>query len=92
HTQSLNPLPFEPPTQVVWNQGKFKDQFKIEEGVKAAEKFLTASTEEMKMALRAMGKRSLKELSKKDLVSYDELTAKMVGVPFSFEPWEDKSH
>lgn len=90
HTQSLNALPFEPPTQAVWNQGKFKDQFKIEEGVKSAEKFLTASTEEMKMALRAMGKRSLKELSKKDLVSYDELTAKMIGIPFSFEPWEDK--
>ena len=88
HTQSLNALPFEPPTQVVWNQGKFKDQFKIEDGVKSAEKFLTASTEEMKMALRAMGKRSLKELSKKDLVSYDELTAKMIGIPFSFEPWE----
>ncbi|WMX57800.1 FMN-binding glutamate synthase family protein [Peribacillus sp. R9-11] len=90
HNQALKSLPFEPPTQVVWNQGKFKDQFKIEDGVKAAEKFFTASIEEMKTALRAMGKRSLKELSKKDLVSYDELTAKMVGIPFSFEPWEDK--
>ncbi|MGE7766917.1 FMN-binding glutamate synthase family protein [Peribacillus sp. NPDC096540] len=90
HNQALKALPFEPPTQVVWNQGKFKDQFKIEDGVKAAEKFFTASIEEMKMALRAMGKRSLKELSKKDLVSYDELTAKMIGIPFSFEPWEDK--
>ncbi|KQU22291.1 glutamate synthase [Bacillus sp. Leaf13] len=90
HNQALKSLPFEPPTQVVWNQGKFKDQFKIEDGVKAAEKFFTASIEEMKIALRAMGKRSLKELSKKDLVSYDELTAKMVGIPFSFEPWEDK--
>ena len=90
HTQSLNALPFEPPTQAVWNQGKFKDQFKIEDGVKSAEKFLTASAEEMKMALRAMGKRSLKELSKKDLVSYDELTAKMIGIPFTFEAWEDK--
>ncbi|MFE4708699.1 FMN-binding glutamate synthase family protein [Peribacillus simplex] len=89
HSQALNALPFEPPTQVVWNQGKFKDQFKIEDGVKAAEKFFTASIEEMKMALRAMGKHSLKELSKKDLVSYDELTAKMIGIPFSFEPWED---
>jgi glutamate synthase domain-containing protein 2 len=89
HSQALNALPFEPPTQVVWNQGEFKDQFKIEDGVKAAEKFFTASIEEMKMALRAMGKRSLKELSKKDLVSYDELTAKMIGIPFSFVPWED---
>ncbi|MBV7506784.1 FMN-binding glutamate synthase family protein [Bacillus sp. sid0103] len=90
HPQSLNAMPFEPPTQVVWNQGKFKDQFKIEEGVKSAEKFLTASTEEIKMALRAMGKSSLKELSKKDLVSYDELTAKMAGIPYSFKPWENK--
>ncbi|WP_078382009.1 FMN-binding glutamate synthase family protein [Sutcliffiella halmapala] len=90
HSQALNALPFEPPTQVVWNEGKFSDQFNIEDGVKSAEKFLTASIEEMKMALRAMGKRSLKELSKTDLVSYDELTAKMVGVPFSFEAWEDK--
>lgn len=90
HPQSLNALPFEPPTQVIWNQGKYKDQFKIEVGVKSAEKFLTACTEEIKMALRAMGKRSLKELSKKDLVSYDELTAQMVGIPFSFDPWEEK--
>jgi methylamine---glutamate N-methyltransferase subunit C len=90
HTQTLHALPFEPPTQAVWNQGKFKDQFNIEDGVKSAEKFLTSSTEEMKMALRAMGKRSLKELTKKDLVAYDEVTAKMVGIPFSFETWKDK--
>ncbi|MFJ8266523.1 FMN-binding glutamate synthase family protein [Peribacillus asahii] len=89
HNQILNALPFEPPTQVVWNQGKFKDKFKVEEGIKSAEKFLTASTEEMKMALRAMGKRSLQELSKKDLVSYDELTARMIGIPFTFKSWED---
>lgn len=91
HKQTLNSLPFEPPTQSVWNEGKFKDTFKIEDGTKSAEKFLTASTEEIKMALRAMGKKTLKELSKKDLVSYDEMTAKMIGIPFSFEPWEDKS-
>jgi glutamate synthase domain-containing protein 2 len=87
HTQSLHALPFEPPTQAVWYNGKVKDQFKIEDGVKSAEKFLTASTEEMKMALRAMGKRSLQELTTEDIVAYDELTAKMVGIPFSFEPW-----
>ncbi|MBS4214840.1 MULTISPECIES: FMN-binding glutamate synthase family protein [Neobacillus] len=90
HDQVLNALPFEPPTQAIWYDGKFKDQFKTDVGEKTAEKFLTACTEEMKMALRSMGKRSLKELSKKDLVSYDELTARKVGIPFSFRPWEDK--
>jgi methylamine---glutamate N-methyltransferase subunit C len=38
-----------------------------------------------------MGKRSLKELSKNDLVSYDELTAKMIGIPFSFDAWENQN-
>lgn len=88
HSQSLKALPFEPPTQVVWNNGKFKDQFDQQKGAETAEKFLTASTEEMKMALRAMGKRSLNELSRKDLVSYDELTARMIGIPFSFQAYE----
>lgn len=88
HTQSLNVLPFEPPTQAVWYNGKFKDQFKVDDGEKAAEKFLKASVEEINVALRAMGKRSLKELSKKDLVSYDELTAKMIGIPYCFEQCE----
>ena len=91
HSQSLKAMPFEPPTQVAWNQGKYKDQFKLEEGAQAAEKFLTSSIEEMKIALRAMGKHSLKELSKNDLVSYDELTAKMVGIPFSFDVWEEQN-
>ncbi len=90
HIQALKALPFEPATQIVWNEGKLKDQFKIEFGVKSAENYLNSCTEEMKTALRAMGKRSLSELSRKDLVSYDELTAKMIGIPFSFEPWSDQ--
>ncbi|NEU30962.1 FMN-binding glutamate synthase family protein [bacterium LRH843] len=91
HNQTSEALPFEPPTQIVWNQGKFKDSFNMEEGEKSAEHFLNASTEEIKIALRAMGKRSLKELSRQDLVSYDDLTAKMIGIPFTFEPWQDQS-
>ncbi|MCR1832989.1 FMN-binding glutamate synthase family protein [Oceanobacillus caeni] len=90
HGQSLKAVPFEPPTQIAWNQGKFKDQFKQEDGAKTAENFLTSSVEEMKMALRGMGKRSLNELSKKDLVSYDAHIAKMVGIPYSFKAWEEE--
>lgn len=89
HKQNLKAFPFEPPTQVIWDQGKFKDEFEVEEGAKAAEKFLTASTEEIKTALRAMGRRSLQEVTKKDLVSVDETTAKILGIPFTFEPWKD---
>ena len=83
-TQALHAVPFEPPTQAAWNQGKYRDEFKIEKGIKTAENFLTSCAEEIKMGLRAMGKRSLQELSKKDLISYDELIAKITGIPYSF--------
>ncbi len=89
HNQNIKAFPFEPPTQVVWDVGKFSDDFKAEEGAKAAENFLTSCTEEMKMALRAMGKRSLQELSKADLVSNDQSISKQIGIPFSFETWKD---
>lgn len=88
HTQTLQALPFEPPTQAAWNQGKCSDKFSQEEGETSAEKFLTSIAEEIKMGIRAMGKRSLKELSKKDLVAHDELTSKMMGIPFSFNAGE----
>lgn len=88
HTQSLKALPFEPPTQIIWYNGKFKDNFNVEDGAQSAEYFLTSSIEEMKIALRAMGKSSLKELTKKDLVSYDQLIAKKAGIPFTSGPWD----
>lgn len=87
HTQTSDALPFEPPTQVVWNEGKYSHQFDSDIGAETAEKYLNSSAEEIKMALRAMGKRSLQELSKKDLVSYDELTARVINIPFTFRPY-----
>lgn len=86
HNQVSYAIPFEPPTQVVWNEGKFSEQFDSDIGAEAAEKFLNSSNEEIKMALRAMGKRSLQQLSKQDLVSYDESIAKVIGVPYTFHP------
>lgn len=83
HSQSLKALPFEPPTQVAWNEGKFKDQFNIEEGAISAGNFLASCNEEMKTALRAMGKRSLNELSSQDLVSIDKRIAYHIGIPFT---------
>ena len=85
HKQILKPLPWEPPTQIVWYDGKLQDQFDVKKGAEAGANFLQASSEEMKVGLRAMGKTSLKELSTKDLVSYDYYTAKMASIPFSFQ-------
>ena len=42
HPQNLKALPFEPPTQLRGIKENFKDQFKKEEGVKSAERLVTA--------------------------------------------------
>ena len=84
HEQVLKPLPWEPPTQIVWYDGKYQDLFDIQKGSEAAYNFLHASTEEIKVALRAMGKRSLMELTLLDLSSFDEHTANMVKIPYTF--------
>lgn len=89
HGQNLKPIPWEPPTQIVWYDGKYKDDYEVEKGAKSGYRFLKASSEEMKVGLRAMGKRSLRELSIKDMVAYDEKIAKEVGVPFSLPSQED---
>lgn len=91
HKQIFDALPFEPPTQVVWNEGKFSNSFDMETGADAATKLLNASIDEIKEGLRAMGKTSLKELSRQDLVSYDENTANQIGIPFTFNPWKESN-
>ena len=84
HNQLLKPLPWEPPSQTIWSTGSMKDDFDVEKGAESGYRFFKACVEEMKMALRAMGKTSLKELSSADLVSYDETVAKMTNIPFTF--------
>lgn len=85
HDQSLKAVPWEPPTMVVWYDGKYADQFDIEKGAQAATNFLNSSTEEIKLAIRAMGKTALKDVTKADLVSYDEQVAKKIGIPFTID-------
>lgn len=92
HTQTLKALPFEPPTQVIWHEGKFANQFNIDDGAQAATNYLTASVEEIKVGIRAIGKRTLEEVSRQDLVSYDEKIAKNIGIPFSFEAWVERDN
>ena len=80
HTEVLKALPFEPPTQVAWITGKQSKKFNIEEGAKNLAKYLNSCTEEMKMALTVMGKNSIKQLSKEDLVAVDLMVAEISGV------------
>ena len=82
HTQVLEALPFEPPTQVVYQNGQYKDKFDVDKGAKHLANYLTSCTEEMKEAARALGKTAISQISKEDLFALDEKTAEIAGVPY----------
>ncbi|MCL4441358.1 MAG: FMN-binding glutamate synthase family protein, partial [Firmicutes bacterium] len=82
HTQVLKALPFEPPIEVVYQNGAYKNKFDVKKGAKHLSNYLFSSTEEMKEAARAMGKTALGQVSKDDLFALDGKTAEIAGVPY----------
>lgn len=86
HTQVLKALPFEPPTGVVWDVSRLAHRFKINKGAKSLHLFLRSCTLEMKMSLSTMGKTSIHELTKDDLVAIDPFIAEITGVRMAHIP------
>lgn len=87
HTAVLKSIPWEPPTSVVYYNGKKAKKFNIEKGIKHAANFLKSSTSEMEVAVRALGKRSISEVNREDLASYDKEMAELLGIPFTGYPY-----
>lgn len=72
HNQVVKTLPQSTPTQLILNNGNYKDKLDIDEASKALANFLISCNEEMKLVLQAMSKNKIEELSKEDLVSLDK--------------------
>ena len=86
HTQVLRSLPFEPPTQLVWYNGKDADKLDVATGAKNLNKYLKSCKEEMVMGIRALGKTSITQVNRNDLFALDELIAKGLGIPLAYTP------
>lgn len=86
HDQVGKVAPWEPPTQLVYYSGSHADEFNVEAGAESLKNFLISYTEEIKLAIRALGKSSLSQVIATDLVALDERTAKVTKVPLA---WND---
>lgn len=84
--QTLKAIPSEPPTQIAWETGKYSHQFDVEEGARCLYRFLMATGDEMRAGLQALGKKSLKELSKEDLMALSKEIGDAVGIPTVYQP------
>lgn len=86
HGQVFKSLPWEPPTQIVFHGGHQANQFDIDEAADRLAKFLRSCAKEMAVGIRALGKTSLKELNKDDLMALDAVTAEVCKVALSYRP------
>jgi len=84
HTEVLKPVPWEPPPSVVFYQGHYKNKLNVNKGTQNLAKFLKACDEEIQEGIRALGKKSLKEVNKDDLFALDPYTSEVVGIPLGY--------
>ncbi|MFZ5753083.1 MAG: FMN-binding glutamate synthase family protein [Bacillota bacterium] len=85
HTQVLKSIPWEPPTGVVFYKGKFQHKLNVNKGAKNLANFLEACNEEIKEAVRALGKTSIHQVDKSDLFALDPFTAEVADIPLGFK-------
>lgn len=88
HPQLNKPLPFEPPTSLIWYNTHYSRYFDIKKGAESLNNFLEACRLEIADGIRALGKTSYTQVSKDDLVSIDELIARGCGIPMAYQPYE----
>ncbi|WP_103106400.1 FMN-binding glutamate synthase family protein [Brevibacillus reuszeri] len=92
HDQVTKAIPWEPPTMLTNYPGTLKEKFNADEATHFLTNFFLAFVDEMEIALLAMGKTSLAEVSINDLVALDELTSKVTRVPLAYQaPSEGKN-
>lgn len=88
HDQVMKTVPWEPPTQLTYYTGMMQEKFNEEEAAIYLENFLNSCTDEMKLAISALGKRALREVNADDMVALDAWTSHVTKVKLAYEPWE----
>ena len=84
HGQLSKSIPFEPITQIAWATGKKAETFDPEQGAQTVANFLKACTGELAEAARALGKRSIREINRDDLIALEREASAVLGLPPSW--------
>ncbi|HHT26319.1 MAG TPA: FMN-binding glutamate synthase family protein [Firmicutes bacterium] len=88
--QMSKTVPFEPPTELVFYSGKLKEKFDIEAGVRNLTGYLRSAMTDIEHVVLTLGKRSVSELDRSDLVSLDRDLAWICGVDYAFFPPQEQ--
>ncbi|HEY3368423.1 MAG TPA: FMN-binding glutamate synthase family protein [Symbiobacteriaceae bacterium] len=91
HAQWLKIAPFEPPTQLIWHDGKHRDKFDIEEGARDVANWFKAVTDELVTGVRCVGKRRVHDVSREDLVALSPALAAIAEVDLAWNAHPERA-
>lgn len=86
HGQLGKTVPFEPITQLAWADGLRAGRYDPELGARNVANFLRACAEELAEAARALGKTSLRDVGREDLLARTPQAAVLFGLPPTWRP------
>lgn len=87
HDQVTKTIPWEPPTELAFYPGKSTDQLDEDKSAAYLENFFVSMAEEIKLAIRALGKSKLSEVNTGDLIAMDEWTSKVTNIRLATLPY-----
>lgn len=88
--QMAKTVPFEPPTELVFYSGKLKEKFDIDAGVSNLTSYLRSAMTDIKHVVMTLGKRSVSELDRSDLVALQRDLAQICGVDYAYYPPQEQ--
>jgi glutamate synthase domain-containing protein 2 len=80
NVQLLKSIPWEPPTGILYRDGKEANRYDPEQGALSLNNYFQSCVAEMEAIARSLGKNSFKDLGRDDLVALDPLYAEAAGV------------
>jgi glutamate synthase domain-containing protein 2 len=86
HTQISKTIPWEPPTGLLYNDGKEKERYDSDTGAKHLNFFFESCVRELEDLARALGKTRIIDFDRGDLVALDLLCAEIAGIEY-IEQW-----
>lgn len=85
HAQWQKIAPFEPPTTLVWHDGKHREKFDPEEGARDVANWFRAVADELVTGVRCVGKQSVHAVDQTDLCAMTPDVAAVTGVPLAWQ-------
>ena len=80
--QTTKDFPWEPPTGSIYNDGKTKNKYNPDQGAKNLSNYFQSCVLEMQLLAHSLGKTSLRELDRGDLVALDPAHAVIAEINY----------